>query len=109
MTAAGANHLQEAADILGTKWTALILYEMSQHPKRFCEVERSIPSINPRTLSKRLDELRSAGIITNCHDDPEYSDTCYRLTDKGAALVPILKRMEQWGKDYPRPTTWNIA
>ena len=56
--------IKTAADILGTKWTAQILREFSSSDQRFCELERAIPDINPRTLTKRLDELQSHGIIT---------------------------------------------
>lgn len=100
---------KSAADILGTKWTALIIRELASEPKKFSEIERAVGGLNPRTLSQRLDALRECGILTNCTGDPEYSDLCYRLTEKGNDLLPILDKMTDWDRKYPRPTTWNIA
>ncbi|MGH7196088.1 MAG: winged helix-turn-helix transcriptional regulator [Candidatus Saccharimonadales bacterium] len=89
-----------AMAIIGSKWTALILRDLSSGPKRFCELERSSGNINPRTLSKRLDELESRAIIkkqtaTQC---PGHSH--YALTKKGQDLVPVLKQMAAWGDKY---------
>ena len=101
--------IKYTTDIISTKWTVLIIHELASEPKKFSELERAIPGLTPRTLSKRLDELKASGIISNCSGDPDYSDTCYRLTSKGADLIPILDKMTEWGKKYPRPITWNIA
>jgi DNA-binding HxlR family transcriptional regulator len=89
-----------AAEILGTKWTALLLRDLSNGPKRFCDLERSNPGLNPRTLTSRLDELQSHAIIRTIDTE----GTCYKayqLTDKGHDLVPILKSMASWGERYP--------
>ncbi len=53
-----------AMEIIGNKWTALILRDLFTGPKRFCELEKSVGKINPRTLSQRLDDLEAHGIIT---------------------------------------------
>jgi DNA-binding HxlR family transcriptional regulator len=55
--------LARAMEIIGNKWTALILRDMFAGPKRFCELEKSVGRINPRTLSQRLDDLEAHGII----------------------------------------------
>ena len=101
--------IKYTTDIIATKWTVLIIHELAAEPKKFSELERAITGLTPRTLSKRLDELRAADIISNCSGDPDYSDTCYRLTPKGMDLLPILDKMKKKKKKYPRPTTWNIA
>jgi|JI10StandDraft_1071094.scaffolds.fasta_scaffold343048_2 DNA-binding HxlR family transcriptional regulator len=98
--------IKSAADILGTKWTAQILREFSSSDQRFCELERAIPDINPRTLTKRLDELQSNGIITPI-DGAGYNG--YKLTPKGHDLLPILEKMAEWGAKYPRDPSWNVA
>lgn len=87
-------------EIIGNKWTALILRDLFSGPKRFCELEKSVGNINPRTLSQRLDDLESHGIITkkSFNEVPPRID--YTLTDKGRDLQPILEQMATWGTKY---------
>lgn len=89
-----------AANILGSKWTALILRDLSQGPKRFCEFERSLTGISPRTLSQRLDSLESDGIITKKSFAEVPPRIEYTLTPKGTDLLPVLKQMAAWGTKY---------
>ena len=86
--------------IIGNKWTALILRDLFTGPKRFCELERSVGSINPRTLSQRLDDLEANGILTrvNFHEVPPRVD--YTLTQKGLDLLPVLEQMAAWGNKH---------
>lgn len=89
-----------AMAIIGNKWTALILRDLTASPKRFCEFERSLPGISPRTLSQRLDDLEGHGIITRETPVGSPPRTEYALTQKGQDLVPILKQMAIWGEKY---------
>jgi DNA-binding HxlR family transcriptional regulator len=89
-----------AMRIVGNKWTALILRDLFAGPKRFCELERSVGSINPRTLSQRLDDLEAEGIITKQSFAEVPPRTEYALTEKGNDLQPILKQMAVWGNKY---------
>ncbi len=92
--------LASAMEIVGNKWTALILRDLFSGPKRFCELERSVGNINPRTLSQRLDNLENHGIITR-QSFAEVPPRCeYTLTKKGEDLLPILKQMAAWGTKY---------
>jgi DNA-binding HxlR family transcriptional regulator len=87
-------------DIIGNKWTALILRDIASGPKRFCLLEKSVGNINPRTLSKRLDDLEVHGIITK-HMYAEVPPRIeYALTPKGEDLVPILQQMAAWGEKH---------
>ena len=92
--------IASAMQIVGNKWTALILRELFKGPKRFCELEKSVGNINPRTLSQRLDDLEEKGIITKqCFAEvPPRCD--YTLTPKGEDLLPIIKEMSAWGTKY---------
>ncbi len=90
--------ISSALEVLGHKWTALILRDLMEGPKHFCELERSVGRINPRTLSKRLDSLELQSIVI-CS-----GDNSYNLTEKGRALLPILKQMAIWGTRYPAKT-----
>lgn len=92
--------IANAMQIIGNKWTALILRDLFSGPKRFCELERSVGNINPRTLSQRLDGLEEHGIITRRSFNEVPPRTEYALTAKGQDLLPILKQMSAWGTKY---------
>lgn len=89
-----------AMEIIGNKWTALILRDLAAGPRRFGSLEKSVGNINPRTLSQRLDDLEQHGIISRqtCNESPARSDYC--LTKKGRDLVPVLEQMAAWGTKY---------
>lgn len=89
-----------AMKIIGNKWTALILRDLNGGSKRFGELEKSVGSINPRTLSQRLDDLEQHGIITRKTYAEVPPRTEYTLTKKGKDLVPVLRAMSAWGDKY---------
>jgi len=95
--------IASAMEIIGNKWTALILRDLTSGPKRFNELEKSVGGINPRTLSKRLDDLETHNIVTkkSFAEVPPHIE--YRLTKKGEDLMPILKQMANWGDKYISP------
>lgn len=86
--------------IIGSKWTALILRDLFSGPKRFCQLETSVGNINPRTLSQRLDDLEEQGIIHKKSFSEVPPKTVYTLTKKGEDLLPILQQMASWGKKH---------
>ncbi|HUB94128.1 MAG TPA: helix-turn-helix domain-containing protein [Verrucomicrobiae bacterium] len=92
--------IASAMEIIGNKWTALILRDLSGGPKRFSELERSVGSINPRTLSQRLDDLEHHAIITKKNYAEVPPRTEYTLTPKGEDLLPVLRAMSAWGDKY---------
>jgi len=89
-----------AMEIIGSKWTALILRDLAEGPKRFGELEKSVGSINPRTLSQRLDDLERHGIVTKTSFAEVPPRIEYALTLKGKDLVPVLRQMAEWGDKY---------
>jgi len=89
-----------AMTIIGNKWTALILRDLSDGPKRFTELEKSVGQINPRTLSQRLDDLEKHKIISKSVFAEAPPRITYSLTEKGHNLLPILRQMAIWGKKY---------
>lgn len=92
--------IASAMEIVGNKWTALILRDLMTGPKRFSDLEKSVGNINPRTLSQRLDDLEEHGIITKQTFAEVPPRTEYTLTPKGHDLLPILKQMAAWGNKY---------
>jgi len=88
------------AEIIGAKWTALLLHDLSEGPRRFSELEHSCAGISPRTLSERLRALEAEGILAR-HSYPESPPRVeYELTDKGEALLPIIDAMREFGRDW---------
>jgi DNA-binding HxlR family transcriptional regulator len=93
-----------AMEIIGSKWTALILRDLASGPKRFSTLEKSLGNINPRTLSQRLDDLEIHAIISKTSYAEVPPRIEYTLTEKGEDLVPVLKQMAAWGDKY-----YNVA
>ncbi len=86
-----------SAAIIGAKWTALLVHDLSEGPRRFSELERSCAGISPRTLSERLRALEDEAIVAR-HSYPESPPRVeYELTDKGASLLPIIAAMRDFG------------
>lgn len=89
-----------AMEIVGQKWTALVIRDLYEGPKRFSELEKSVEGVNPRTLSQRLDALEEHGIVTRKTFSEVPPRIEYTLTDKGRDLAPILRQMAAWGDKY---------
>jgi len=88
------------AAIIGAKWTALLVHDLSEGPRRFSELEHSCAGISPRTLSERLRALEDDGLV----DRRSYAESPprveYELTEKGEALLPIIREMREFGHQY---------
>jgi DNA-binding HxlR family transcriptional regulator len=88
------------AEIIGAKWTALLVHDLSEGPRRFSELERACPGISPRTLSERLRSLEQEGVVIR----HRYAETPprveYELTAKGTGLLPIIAEMRHFGHDW---------
>src|ERR1700755_3189232 len=85
------------ADIIRGKWTILVIRDLAEGRSRFCELERSLTGISPRTLSLRLRALEEQGIVER-HTYPEVPPRVeYSLTPKGEALVPLIDDMRAYG------------
>jgi DNA-binding HxlR family transcriptional regulator len=85
------------AEILSGKWTILLIRDLAEGRSRFCELERSLDGISPRTLSLRLRALEEHGVVER-RTFPEVPPRVeYSLTDKGRGLVPIIEDMRAYG------------
>jgi len=85
------------ADIVCGKWTLLLIRDLAEGHTRFCELERSLSGISPRTLSLRLRALEDEGIVAR-QTYPEVPPRVeYALTEKGMALLPIIEDMRTYG------------
>jgi DNA-binding HxlR family transcriptional regulator len=92
-----------SADIIGAKWTALLIYDLAEGACRFRELELSCAGISSRTLAERLRALQKAGIVRR-HSYPESPPRVeYELTDKGRDLLPVLDAMSDFGRSWLVP------
>ena len=88
------------AQIVCGKWTLLLVRDLAKGRSRFCELERSLSGISPRTLSLRLRALEHEGIVER-HTYPEVPPRVeYALTAKGLALLPIIDDMRAYGEGW---------
>ncbi|MFL5899015.1 MAG: winged helix-turn-helix transcriptional regulator [Solirubrobacterales bacterium] len=85
------------AEVVCGKWTLLLIRDLAEGSARFCELERSLAGISPRTLSLRLRALEEEGVVER-HTYPEVPPRVeYALTSKGKALVPLVEDMRAYG------------
>jgi DNA-binding HxlR family transcriptional regulator len=88
------------ADLICGKWTILIIRDLAEGRSRFCELERSLSGISPRTLSLRLRALEEEGILVR-KTFPEVPPRVeYSLTPKGHALLPLVEDMRRYGREW---------
>jgi DNA-binding HxlR family transcriptional regulator len=85
------------AAIIGAKWTALLVHDLSEGPRRFSELEHSCAGISPRTLSERLRALEDEGVVERRSYAESPPRVEYELTAKGEALLPIIEEMRRFG------------
>jgi DNA-binding HxlR family transcriptional regulator len=88
------------AEIIGAKWTALLVHDLSEGPRRFSELEHSCAGISPRTLSERLRALEQEGIVLRRSYPESPPRVEYELTEKGACLLPIIEQMRRFGHEW---------
>ena len=88
------------AEIVGSKWTVLLVHDLSEGPRRFTQLEHSCNGISPRTLAERLRALESEGIVERQSYPESPPRVEYELTAKGEALLPIIDAMREFGHSH---------
>jgi len=94
--AVASSAVESAFDVLGRKWAGLIIRQLSSGPRHFCEMERGIPAVSARMLTERMKELEAAGIVHRAVETGTPVRTVYDLTEKGRALIPVMRGIEDW-------------
>ncbi len=90
--------LAYALDLLGERWTLLIIRELFLGPRRFGDLHAALPGLGTNLLSKRLKELEEAGLIVG-HGAAE-TRSAYRLSEAGEDLRPAVHAMMLWSIEY---------
>lgn len=100
-------HFHKGIELIGRRWSGVILRELMAGACRFTEIRGAIPDISDRMLSERLKELETEGLV----ERQVYPETPvrveYRLTDKGRALERVIAAIADWADrwvDTPNPT-----
>ena len=88
------------AEIIATKWTPLIVHDLSEGPRRFTQLEHACERISPRTLAERLRWLEAEEIVARHSYAESPPRVEYELTEKGAALLPLIQEMRRFGHDW---------
>jgi DNA-binding HxlR family transcriptional regulator len=92
--------LTRAFDLLGKRWTGVLLATLRGGPAGFRVLSRGIPGISDSVLSDRLSELTDAGLVVRSVQAGPPVSVSYALTEAGEALLPALEQIGQWAGHY---------
>lgn len=87
-------------DVIGERWTLLIVRELALGARRFSDIQRGLPSIGPNLLSNRLKDLEQAGVISKIFLPPPAKVMAYILTERGHSLLAATAPLARWGMRY---------
>ncbi len=91
---------EHAIQLLGKRWTGLILDTLLQGPQRFCEMTSAVDGLSDRVLSDRLRELEMEGVIERIVYPQIPVRVEYRLTEKGQDLQPVVQAIHHWAEKW---------
>ena len=89
--------VERTLEVIGGKWTTLILRDLLHGTKRFGELRRSLHTVSPKTLTDRLRFLETRGIVTRTVHPEVPPRVEYTLTERGSELGAIIDEMAEWG------------
>jgi len=92
--------VEAALDVIGGKWKPLILWALGDNVLRFNELQKGLPGVNTKMLTKQLRELEADGVITRTVYPEVPPRVEYAITDFGRTLIPILQALCDWGAEY---------
>jgi DNA-binding HxlR family transcriptional regulator len=87
-------------DVIGDRWTLLILRELSLSDRRFTDLRAALPGLAPNLLTERLRSLQTAGLVTMVELAPPAARTVYRMTEEGHRVEPVLRSVARFGARY---------
>ena len=92
-----------AAEILGERWTALLLRDLTIGPQRFSDLRRRMNGISTSVLSQRLERLEGRGLVERRELPPPAGSVVYELTEAGRSFEPVLKELIRFGVRFLAP------
>ncbi|GGT65460.1 winged helix-turn-helix transcriptional regulator [Streptomyces lateritius] len=96
-----------ALDVVGDRWTLLIVRELLAGPRRYTDLHADLPGVSTDMLAGRLKDMEGAALLTRRRLPPPASASVYELTERGRGLLPVLRALAEWGApalEEPRPT-----
>ena len=90
--------LARALDIVGERWTLLIVRELLMGPRRYTDLHAGLPGIATNLLATRLNRMEEAGLVTREDAPPPIATTLYRLTLRGEELRPVIESLGRWAR-----------
>jgi len=92
--------LARAAELVGERWTLLVIRELFTGPQRFSDLRRRLPGVSTSVLAERLSRLESRGLVRRETLPVPASSTVYTLDEAGRALEPVLTELTRWGMRF---------
>jgi len=89
-----------ALDLVGDKWTLLIVRDLAAGPRRFVELQRVLPGISTEQLRSRLNRMVADGLVTRQRYREVPPRVDYELTERSRELLPVLGALARWGRDW---------
>lgn len=93
--------IARALDVIGERWSLLVVRELLLGPKRFTDLQQALPTASPNALSDRLRELVDAGVVRRRQLPPPGNVRVYELTEWGRGLEPIVIALGTWALAAP--------
>lgn len=90
-----------AMELIGERWTLLIIREMMLGARRFTELRAALPGLSAKTLTERLESLVALGIVERRQLPPPASARVYALTEWGQGLEPVMQELGRWSVRSP--------
>jgi DNA-binding HxlR family transcriptional regulator len=87
----------KALDVVGERWTLLVVRNLLLGPLRYSDLHRGLPGITTNLLAKRLKEMEESGLVERIRAGASESSYSYRLTDLGHGLEPVVQALGAWG------------
>jgi len=95
--------LARAAEVLGERWTLLVVRELLVGPQRFSDLRRRLPGLSSSVLAERLERLERRGIVRRAQLPPPAASAVYELDEAGQALLPVVTELLRWGTRWLLP------
>ena len=100
-------------EVVGDKWTLLVIRDLNRGHSKFADLLTSLAGISPSVLSDRLQHLEIDGVVRTSYYSTHPPRDEYLLTEKGLALIPVLRALSEWGDEWvpraPRASAVAVA
>jgi DNA-binding HxlR family transcriptional regulator len=101
--------LARALDLVGERWTLLVVRELLLGPRRYTDLLDGLPGVGTNILAARLADLQDAQLVTKTTLPRPTAVTVYELTDAGRALAPSIRALSEWGDEHGTPASADQA